>query len=310
MKSVYEQQYTSTTSKMLNNLDLLAAIKRGKLYPTSVQIAPTDICNLNCSFCSVKNRAHNTLEYHDIAVALREFRRLGSRTVEFTGGGDPTMYPYIESLINDAYRIGYKIGLITNGVFLNENISNEFLQKLEWVRVSLNSLEYVNEIELNIPKNVTLGFSYVWNEKSDGAMLEKIAEYAEKHHAAYVRIVPNCLTAETMEQSTKDVVPLIEKYPRFFWQQKTHTKPESCLMGYIKPFVNSDGYIYHCSASPLIERKFTQHFRMGHISEIRKIWEGQQPFDTSLCQDGKCFFREHNELIQQIQLPIAHKDFI
>ena len=56
----------------------------------------------------------------------------------------------------------WKIGLISNGIQVVENIDKENLDELQWLRISLNSLDYVEDIQVPSIKG-TLGFSYVWN---------------------------------------------------------------------------------------------------------------------------------------------------
>lgn len=310
LKTKYEQKFTSTTSKLLQNLDRLQEMRQGKFRPISIQLAPTDKCNLNCVFCSVKEREMKELSFEECKQTLNSFKKLGAKTVEITGGGDPTIYPYINELIAYAGELNYQIGMISNGAVLKKNVAEESLEKLTWLRISLNSLDYVKEIDLSIPDNITLGFSYVWNDYSSIEKLNLVKQYQEKYRAKYVRIVPDCLDVHKKEQYINDIQPLIDKYPNFFFQQKEHLVPHRCWMGYIKPFVNSDGYIYHCSANPLLSRKFNDKFRLGHITEIEKIWESPAAFNTCDCVEGKCFFKEHNDLIEQVLLNIDHKDFI
>lgn len=310
MKSNEEKLYTSTTSKLLHNLDRLEEFKQGIFRPISIQLAPTDKCNLNCIFCSVKDRPMKELSLDECINTLTTFKKLGAKTVEITGGGDSTMYPHINQLINIAYDLGYKIGVITNGVLLNKKVTYDNIKKLTWVRVSLNCLDYIENIILDIPDNVTLGFSYVWNDFSNMKILDKIKDYSNKYDADYVRIVPDCLDVKKIEKFKKDIANTINMYPGFFFQQKEYTVPSRCRMGYIKPFVNSDGYIYHCSANPLINRQFNDKFRICHINDIEESWKNPVPFDTSNCQKGKCFFKEHNELIEEVILDIKHKEFI
>lgn len=305
-----EKLYTSTQTKLLHNLDRLQEMQHGIFRPISIQLAPTDVCNLSCVMCSVKEREGNELTLEQCIQVLTSFKELGAKTVEFTGGGDPTMYKHINEIITCAYDLGYDIGLITNGVKLN-NITTFNLSKLTWLRISLNCLDYVKDIDINIPVNVTLGFSYVWTDLSDELKLEKIAEYYKKYNAAYVRVVPNCLSIEDIAQATEAVKPYLDKYPGFFFQQKKYTVPKRCWMGIVKPFVNTDCFVYQCSANPLIDRKFNPKFRMCAIQDIDKYWNATpEPFNTCMCQEGKCFFAEHNNLIEQVIMPCEHGDFV
>jgi MoaA/NifB/PqqE/SkfB family radical SAM enzyme len=309
-----EQLYTSTQNKLLHNLDRLKEMQRGYFRPVSIQLAPTNRCNLSCIMCSVANRDKNEeLSLDQCRQILVDFKKLGAKTVENSGGGDPTMYPYINDLIALEHHLGYEIGFITNGVKLS-NITTSNLEKLTWLRISLNSLDYVEDININVPSHVTLGFSYVITDLSSEEQLEKIAEYADKYNATYVRIVPNCLSVEDINKSTDMILPYLEKYPKFFFQQKKYTVPKNCYMGRLKPFVCPDGFVYQCSANPLIDRKFNAAFRVCSIEDITKTWENSygnfKAFNTCNCQEGKCFFAEHNNLIDQVVSPCEHYKFI
>lgn len=306
-----EQLYTSTQTKLLHNLDRLQEMQQGIFKPISIQLAPSARCNLNCVMCSVAKRDKSEeLSLDQCKQVLVDFKQLGAQTVENSGGGDCTMYPYINELIELEYYLGYEIGLITNGIKLS-NITYNNLEKLTWLRISLNCLDYVDDIEINIPNNVVLGLSYVITDLSNENKLDKIATYADKYNAKYVRVVPNCLSIEDINKSTDMILPYLEKYPKFFFQQKKYTVPKKCYIGLIKPFINTDGFVYHCSSTPLIDRKFNSRFRMCAVQDIKRYWEATpEAFNTCNCQEGKCFFAEHNDLIEQVISPCEHFKFV
>jgi organic radical activating enzyme len=209
MKSRYERKFTSTKTKLLHNLDRLVEVQSGIYRPVSIQLAPTDKCNLNCIFCSVKNRDMDELTYKEATAAVSDLVRLGAKTVEITGGGDPTLYGPINELLDFCLSLNLRVGLITNGILLNKKIEYQILERLTWIRVSLNGLDCMDDIYLNIPNNVVLGFSYVWNELSSKDKLEKVKSYKEKHNAAYARIVPDCRNVKFIEDYREKIMPLI-----------------------------------------------------------------------------------------------------
>jgi organic radical activating enzyme len=304
-----EQKYTSTLTKMMRNVERLYLIKKHGIFkPISLQLAPTSKCNLDCWFCSVKNRNNETLHLKDIKNAVDEFHDLGIKTIELTGGGDPTQYDWINELIDYIHKKNIRIGFITNGYSLNEKLSDETLQKLTWLRVSMNTYDIKGDFQFHVPDNVTLGLSYVWGENADDNILEKIKQYQIYHKAKYVRVVPNCLDKNHMKYFKKNIAPQIDKYAGFFPQSKDYSKPETCWVGYLKPMLYCDGYIYHCSAIALIQRRFTKQFRMGHMSEIKKIWSNPKPFNTMNCD--KCFFRIHSDIIDACKNECEHEDFL
>lgn len=306
-----EQQYTSTTAKLLCHPDRFKEWRKGKYQPITLQLAPTDKCNLKCSFCSVAQRKGDELAFQDIKQAIYDLKEHGLKAVELTGGGDPTMYPQINYLLMWLLSLGLKVGMITNGVSIMGKVAQTTLDQLQWLRISLNSLDYIPT--LVIPNIMgTLGFSYVINDKSTGDTARRIKALIDKHHPAYVRIVPNCLSMESIIQCLEIAKKTgLSDLDRTFLQAKKYHVPKNCHIGYLKPFLAPDGYFYHCSANPLLERKFHPKFRMGHWDEVNKIWGGDfASADVTQCQEGKCFFKEHNDFLALLRLQVPHPDFL
>lgn len=317
MKSKNEQKFTSTTTKLLHQVDRLGEIKKGILRPISLQLIPTNKCSLSCNFCSVKDRnLQDEMSLEECKDILNFYRIYGAKTVELSGGGDPTSYQHINELIEYANQSGYQLGMITNGLLLNKNIDFENLKCFTWIRISLNTLDYVKDFDLKIPENVTLGFSYVVNDKTTKETLEKIKEYYKKYNAKYVRLVPNCLSLEDIEKSRGMIKEYIEDYPEFFLQEKEYQVPEKCYVGYLKPYVYKvDGEIYSfpCSALALHDRQFTKEQALYKFKDIDKFYKDDiKHLDPSSfgCKCGKCFFKEHNDMIGSLLLPVEHEDFI
>jgi MoaA/NifB/PqqE/SkfB family radical SAM enzyme len=246
-------------------------------------------------------------QFEDLWKALWSFKELGVKAVEITGGGDPTCYGKINELIDLCFcQIG-KVGIITNGVALDK-ISRENLNRLTWLRISLNSLDYVDK--LDIPKiKGTLGFSYVWTKQANiDDKLSWLVKMKRKHKAAFVRVVPNCLSATDIERFKETMEPLKQWYPELFFQTKNYMKPDRCIFGYFKPFLNSDGYVYHCSAIPLINRKFDERFRLCHWKDIKQAWSKPEWFSTQKC--GLCFFKDQNLLLESLLVKVPHEEWI
>lgn len=305
-----EAQYTSSNMKLLHHLDRLQLAQKGIFKPIMLELAPTNKCDLNCVFCSVANRdLSKELSLDDIINAVKTFKHLGLLSVELTGGGDPLCHPNIGEIINKLSDMNLKLGLITNGLRLNKALTQQQLQNFEWIRISLNSLDYLEELDFKIPSEPTLGFSYVWNTLSTPDKLDQVSEYAQKYNAQYIRVVGDCLSTERIDKARKEIAPLMHKYPHFFFSMKGYDKPKECWLGYFRPFLNADGYIYRCSANPLINRKFHPHFRMCDYSQIISFWKKPvKPFPTDKC--GLCFFKEQNDLLSSVINPVEHPNFI
>lgn len=139
-----QNNYTSNTTKIVFNADRVDEIKRGIFRPISMHFAITDKCNLNCEFCSNKKRDGNEFSFPEIKNILNVFRTLGLKSVEFTGG-EPTLHPNINEIVEYAHGIGIRCAIKSNGVSLMDHLTDDTIGKLSWLRVSLNCLDYVNE---------------------------------------------------------------------------------------------------------------------------------------------------------------------
>jgi len=295
--------YTSTGKKILRHPDLIRLLHSGKARPHSLQLAVTNKCNLKCAFCSVAQRdSKEELPADDILHALKLFRDLGTKTVEITGGGEPMLHPYINEIVYYAYILRLQIGLITNGTLL-EKLKNP--ETLSWLRISANSLDYGKEIFIpKLHKDAHLGFSYCFDYDGDSTIrtLWEVRDLAIKHNVKYVRVVPNCIgEIESKHRKIAEIVSYIGA--PLFYQRKTKAVYKNCLVGYIKPFLNADGYVYPCSSTVLnddADRQFNPKYRWYHWSDARKIYSGEiAPLDGTKCAD--CVFTENNQELDYIR---------
>lgn len=305
----------STNARLLSHTDRLEEIRRwGVLRPITVHLAPTDRCNLNCEWCSTRNRGKNELSLEDCKKVVDTYCKLGAKSFELTGGGDPLMYDDLEELISYIYSKGRAIGLITNGLLLSD-LSVEAIKKLTWMRISLSGLDFGLEREymkIN-PKRIStfLGCSYVITRDTTVSRIDAIERVSKHLGAEYVRMVPNCYSTREIEWTRKYGPRLIKGMDNFFLQIKNYRTPEMCYWRYIKPFVNADGWIYQCSTCSLFAGKFPEHWRVAKIDDIESIYNGSiTSFDTSPC--SLCFYSDQNQLIHALLTSnkIKHGEFV
>jgi MoaA/NifB/PqqE/SkfB family radical SAM enzyme len=310
--------FTSTGKKLLRQAGLLAKWRNHLPIPHSLQVAPTEVCNLNCEFCSVKNRSRKyVFEPSDLIAATASFIKLGTKTVEITGGGEPLCYHGLNKYIAYLVWAGVKIGLITNGLGINEIIP-EYQEKFSWIRISANVYDYKKRID--IPKNFpgTLGFSYVWTDGiSSFETLMAIKKIAEDNKVEYIRLVPNCLGTKDQQIVKNSFLQQIADNigPPVFFQKKVFGTPRECYWGYLKPFLYPDGYVYPCSSVVLntnANEQFHESYRLCHWKDVENFWTKVHTtmslIDTKLCDH--CVFTEQNEILDYVLHQQKHEDFI
>jgi len=306
--------FTSTGTKFLRHPELLMEWKLGYPIPQSLQVAPTEKCNLKCNFCSVVNRSKKfELPISDLMCATEKFIELGSKTVEITGGGEPLCYSDLDTYLEFLeYRV--KIGLITNGIGINKH--KHFLENVSWIRISANVFDYTGKIEIPEGFMGTLGFSYVWTEGlSTLQTLDQIKKIALENNVKYIRLVPNCIATKEQQESNNRYLAKVAKKigePLFF-QPKEFNTPDNCYWGYLKPFLYADGYIYPCSSTvlnPDADKQFNSSYRLCHWTEVDKVWKSEikSIIDTKRCEH--CVFMRQNQMLQYAFSEQEHEDFI
>jgi organic radical activating enzyme len=306
--------FTSTGMKFLHKVaqdnDLLFNPR-----PLSLQVALTERCNLRCSFCSVVNREKKfEWDYDHLLKATDKFRDMGIKTVEITGGGEPLMYPFFEDYVRHCIILGLEVGLITNGILLKK-VSPILLDAMSWVRISMNCLDYVKEIE--IPHILgTLGFSYVYGDDSSVSTLQRVVDLAKEHHATYVRVVPNCLSSEEALQNQHSLLKTIVDSvgEPAFYQQKEYGQSKRCRWCFYKPFLYCNEMVYPCSSiaiNPNADKSFEPSYAICHWKDIEtRMYNGKfdDVVDVSRCD--RCVFEGQNNLIDSLLEPVQHKNFI
>ncbi|MDD5489633.1 MAG: radical SAM protein [Candidatus Moranbacteria bacterium] len=313
-----ESFFTSTGEKIFFHKDAINDLRNKCNHPIVLHIMPTEICNLRCVFCSVAERGEDgrlfpDLEMSQIRKVVGNFKKMGLKAVILSGGGEPTIYPRINELLEFLHKEKLEIGLITNGVALAKKIKPKNLNYLAWIRISINSLDYLGDIQipkLN-PKKTTLGFSYIWNpltsKKTIKKIQNKIEELSSRSRVEYVRLLPDCnLETEELEKAHKKLREMTKKLGLpFFHQYKTHITPFECHLGRVHPVLYTDGYIYPCDSlvlnSPVGDKKFHQSYALCRWDEVNKYFTGKirgTLIDTKKCPH--CVFSRQNKLLFEI----------
>jgi len=303
-----ENVFRSSAAKLMAFPERLAEFKRtGKMRPISINIGPTNACNNDCWFCGYKDRDKSlSLTLEQATRITQHYKDQGALSVEIIGGGDPTMWPHLETYVDFCKELGLSIGMITNGRKLI-GYSSDFLSKFTWIRASVNWLvEKWNGDEdiptFNMPENVTFSFTYIWNErttKEHHLRVEKLMD-ANKHAVA-MKIQPDVLTTKVF-----DIEPFDD--PRVFINEKIETaRSERCYMQLIKPQIEADGKIYRCSCGALTDKGDMLKYRqVGTIDDPPSL--ESDDFDTSQCT--LCFYSFYNDIFKIVEQGVMHEEFV
>lgn len=222
-------------------------------YPTVASIEITHKCNLKCRHCYGKYGAdrQETVSLENIKKFLHDFKAIGGRVVEFTGG-DITMHPNLKEIVLEAVKLDFQqIALLTNGIALTKEVMDIVIKNKErfivqidlhslddgylyWFTQAKNTLDTIKE-KINILNSagVMLRIATVVTQKNLSEV-EAIAEYVYnlgiKAYAVSLVIDigrslenkcdnnENLLLLETEEQVLdydKQLYSIMKKYPGF-----------------------------------------------------------------------------------------------
>lgn len=319
--------YTAADSiplKMLLDEDLLSnIINKRTIPPIHIQLIPTNKCNMDCSFCSCSERTKDQeLDFMLLKRIVRICKRLGTKAVTITGGGEPLLYLYFNNMIDFLYDLDIKMGLVTNGLVLHK-ANLETLAKLTWCRISNgDERRFSDKYKENLTTvvkacpNVDWAFSHVVSTTPNLEEITKIVAFANENNFTHVRLVADLFTPENVDMAgikkhLKD--NNIDDSKVIYQNRKEHTAGGDCYIGYLKPLIGADANIYWCCgvqyALPVPHKDLPAELCSGPALEMANyISESNKPLNGHQCV--KCYYMNYNTILKALMSDINHKEFV
>ena|SRR3990167_1937693 len=156
-------------SKAVYQTDKIKSLQNHhSITPTELQVDLEAWCNHNCNFCSYRkdNGYNNEMlkligatpgeKYNDdkpigkpsndSRLPLEFARTLPKQmfdndipAIELTGGGEPTLWPAFDELIENLAKYKREIGLVTNGSSLSDYMIKLLRDNCMWIRISMDA---------------------------------------------------------------------------------------------------------------------------------------------------------------------------
>jgi organic radical activating enzyme len=300
--------------KFIHHLDHINNIVTSQVVaPLHVSIWPTIRCQLQCSYCccrNIDNRKEGELDIHDFRKTVSILSKYGTKAIEFSGGGEPLLWSYLDEGSKCVNEHNIKLSMITNGILLN-NVKNDILKRFNWIRVSLQSYEHANSIDyIKIKSLVKISGSYIYSEMSDLSIIEKLYNIA-KDNDIIIRIAisqPN--TIEFQNIVSKEV----SKYSdRLFFSKKEQGPSLGCYMPWIRAAIDWRGNFLPCPSIQLNntnEGYIPDNYVLCKMIDIEDWLINNRPrdmgFRCNFCNCGK----EHNDFIHSILKEVDDVEFV
>ena len=146
-------------------------------YPQAVQIQnrdmpeprmaivyPTYVCNQDCLWCeySSENTEHHSIMTDEQLMGLiADLDGIGVKSVEFCGGGEPSLHPKLAEAVRDLAARDMSIGILTNGTKMMGDLAEAFIDHGSYIRVGFDggTKETFNKVKR--PKTPSAGFDAV-----------------------------------------------------------------------------------------------------------------------------------------------------
>jgi len=262
------------------------------------------------------------MDYVEAMRIIDIFKRLGTKAVTITGGGEPLCYPYIKKLIEYFHASRIKIGLVTNGLLLSE-IDPETLSCLTWCRISSGddrefSHSYATQLSGVIQEcpQVDWAFSHVVSEKPNIDTIIKIIRFANLHLFTHVRLVSDLCQPENVDliHVASQLDYRLQDDSLVIYQcRQQYTRGGDCYICYLKPVVGADAKIYTCCGAQYAlvnsSRDMPEQLCLGDARDIPKVIQNSnKPFDGSICV--KCYYKNYNDLLAGLLSETRHREFV
>ena len=293
-------------------------------FPISIEIQPTNLCNLSCEYCSYKERKLDgcSLSKEQFDLLIRTIIEMKIKAVYFSGGGEPTLYPYLGHAIKELHDNNIKVALITNGT--QEELLYQIAGQCEYILVNVatngdktaqyNSKLLARKLKNNSNlKGCLIGARLIITKKNY-TDVEKIVSSLINNEFDYVQCTPAVnYTGEELyideSELDKVVQSKIFEHPSVMLSKKnTGNKSEvikcrTLEMG-VHAIITAEGKVNIC---PPLSRSG----EIGNLNELPflKIWNGDKHrtviesinsnYNEETCK--YCRFLSYNRVLEELE---------
>ncbi|MDO8603602.1 MAG: radical SAM protein [Candidatus Omnitrophota bacterium] len=134
-------KYRIDSHKLIYHVNRLHEWLEGKTtYPVYMEVSPSGACNHRCVYCGLDFMGYKSryLDSHILKERLAELGKLGLKSIMYAGEGEPFLHQQMAEIIEHTKKSGIDVAVTTNAVLFTEDIAEETLGSMEWIKVSIN----------------------------------------------------------------------------------------------------------------------------------------------------------------------------
>jgi MoaA/NifB/PqqE/SkfB family radical SAM enzyme len=286
-------------------------------YPRFLALYPTNKCQFNCTFCDYKelnSGPKKELSISEWKHILDTCKNIGVEGIGLSGGGEPLMLSTIEEFLEYAFKLGFKIGLVTNGLLINKRLRPELYKLLfncSFIRVSFESgsaqefkrikgSDYFNHILRNIsefikdkPEKLQVSYKYTITSNiysGDIKQAIRIADDVGFYSIQFKSVANSSLNLDLgKKEYIKEIIDSITPQNTKIIIDFDHfTKcDKECKISTIQTLIDYYGDIYICC----YYRHRPDEMKIGNIFEksFESIWgSAEHKYKISNIDPNKC----------------------
>lgn len=130
-------------NRILTHYPAMVQIKNREMpAPRMAIVYPTYVCNQDCVWCEygAENTEHHTIMSNDdLRKLIADLDAVGVQSVEFCGGGEPSLHPILPEMVRDLARRNMKIGILTNGTKVKGDLAEALVDHASYIRVGFDA---------------------------------------------------------------------------------------------------------------------------------------------------------------------------
>jgi len=345
----FNADYDFTYLKSLGWYDALQkGIDEDFCQVVSAEVSLTERCNAACFFCvdeknGMRSIYKGNINTDKLVNSMKLWKEKGLRAVVLEGGGEPTIHPQFNSIVERLYGLDLDLGLITNGI---KSLNRDIIKKFCWIRISINAgskesyrkILKVNQYD-NVIKNagniaktgIKCGFGVVQTSEGSEAY-KQLVQKASEIGMSYIQFRP---ATEVTESDYWHDIEILRDYKsnyendnfKVYIHDVQHSVEDnggnaglSCVAHSLTMSIANDGTLFHCCRIKANE-KYYDSADVGNIltqtpDEIYenkkfKKWVSRSR-DKDFCSKEcpECRLTKYNVLINEMRKERPDKNFV
>jgi len=287
---------TSLEAKLLSWYPNLKELyDSGSCKPRSLGLHISNRCNNKCDGCYFLNQGKDLGKFLDFESVKRvideSIKDLDILGINFTGGGEPSMHPDFEAIVDYAIGTGKALSLISNGTWDNDALTVKIANSFTFVRIGLdceNSDMYYkitkNDVFSRVSKNIknlvknkincTVGIKYLLRDFTCNVKsIQSMVDWGEYLGVDYMQFKPLYgITCEPNQEQLFDAERYLEsiEHSRVKHNLRKTKATSKCIFNSMRVNVDTDGNVNLC---PRFYHRRESH-KLGNVHEksLKDIW--------------------------------------